>query len=493
MLILVFLVFVCPNVTGFDFTNLESRISDFTLKNGLKFIIVEDHSIPIAHFATYANVGGGDERKGKRGIAHFLEHMVFKGTREIGTTNYKREQELMKKMDRLSENLMKEKKNREPDTHKIKKMEEELEKLQVETSKYIVSNEYNLYFKRHGAVELSAGTSKDFTLYYTSVPGNKIELWAYLESSRLMNPVFREFFKEKEVIKEERLLRVDNSPTGKLVEKILAEAFPESHPYRDTGIGSMKEIEHMSRRDIKDFFKSHYTANNLTIGIMGDVYPDQIKKLANRYFSSLKAGKKKSIVKTEFERKHKEKFIYENSQPWLVIGYYCPSFLNVDFNKFMLLDYILTSGRSSRLYNKMVTRDKSAMLVASGAGFPGNKYTSLYLIYALANKGHSNNELEKQIFKEIENIKQFSITEDELKSARIRYKADLFKDMKSKKNLLMRLIKNDVLKGSWKKMFDTFEEIEKISADDIKHLVNTYLGFDNCIIIRVEKKKEVKK
>jgi predicted Zn-dependent peptidase len=479
---------------AFDFSSITDNISEFTLPNGLKFILLEDHSVPIASFVTYANVGGSDERIGIWGISHFLEHMAFKGTSEIGTTDYRAEQKILEKMDAVFDRLMAEKDSLNPDPEKIKKGQEELEALQKEASKYVTINEFEQILRKNGAVGLNASTSKDATVYFFSLPSNRLELWAYLESSRFTDPVFREFYKEKDVIKEERRVRTENSPVGKLVEELMAIAYKD-HPYHVNGIGPMSNIEHITSADLYRYFNTHYTAPNMVIGVSGDVYPDQLKALAKKYFSRLKPGKKNARVFTSEPAQIGEKTvtIYEDSQPWLVIGYHCPSILQEDFVKFSVLDMVLTSGRSSRLNKQMVIKDKSALAVFSFAGFPGDKYASLYLIGTLPNSGHTTGQLLEQIDSEIEKIKTQSITPEELESAKTRLKVNKIKQMGSNQGLLMRMLGAEMKLGSWKKAFDDIKAIEKITPQDIQELVKNYLTKSNRSIARIEKKEEVEK
>jgi predicted Zn-dependent peptidase len=474
----------------FDFSKIKDNVSEFTLPNGLKFILLEDHFVPIATFMTYVNVGGSDERIGIWGISHFLEHMAFKGTSEVGTNNIKAERLVMAKMDTLFDQLLAEKNSLNPDPDKIKKMEAELEKLKEEASKYAVDELDNI-IKRNGGVGLNAFTSKDATVYLVSLPSNRMELWAYLESSRFTDPVFREFYKERNVIMEERRMGVENRPTGKLIEELMAIAFKD-HPYHVSGIGPMSNIENITRPEIYAYFQANYTAKNMVIGVAGDIYPDQLKKMAEKYFSKLNPGRKNPRVFTNEPEQLGEKnvTIYEDSQPWLVIGYHCPSILHEDFIKFSVLDRILTSGRSSRLYKQMVIDDKSALSIFSRAGFPGDKYPCLYFIGTLPNTGHTTDKLLEAIDKEIEKIKEQSVTQEELDSAKTREKVTEIRSLQSNFGLLFRMLGSEMKLGSWEKAFDDLQAIEKITVDDIRELVKKYLTRNNRSIARIEKKEK---
>ncbi|MCK4764283.1 MAG: insulinase family protein [Candidatus Aminicenantes bacterium] len=490
--ILVFLVVCSLFVSGScDFSEIKEKVSEFTLPNGLKFILLEDHSVPIATFFTYVNTGGSDEKIGIFGISHFLEHMAFKGTAEIGTTNFKAEKKVFREMDAVFAEILAEKDSLEPDKEKLEKLTAKLEKLKEQAAKYVDSNTFDSLIKRHGGVGLNAGTSKDATMYMVSLPSNKVELWAYLEAARFTAPVYREFYKERDVIKEERRTGVENQPIGKLVEEMLALAFKD-HPYRVNGIGPMSNIDHISRQDMIAYFRANYTAKNMVIGIAGDVYPQQLQELARKYFLKIPPGKRNPRVFTVEPKQLGEKTvtIFEDSQPVLILGYHCPSILHEDFVKFSILDNILTSGRSSRLNKKMVIDDKSALALFSMAGMPGNKYPGLYLIFAAPNMKHSNEEMLKTIDAEIEKIKKESVGEAELQSAKTRRRVRLLGGMQSNTGLLMAMLGAEVKLGGWEKVFDNLEKIEKVTTEDIRRLVKKYLTVDNRSVARLEKKKE---
>ncbi len=492
VIVLVLLVLMSSLIfPAFDFSKIKDKISEFTLPNGLKFILLEDHSIPIASFITYVNVGASDERIGIWGISHFLEHMAFKGTSEIGTNDIKAEKNILDRMDAIFEQILYEKNSLNPEQEKINRLDEKLTALGKEASKFVVDSDFETLYKKNGGEGMNAGTAYDQTMYMISLPSNRVELWAYMESSRFKDPVFREFYKERDVIKEERRLIRENLPLGKLLDELLAIAFRD-HPYHVSAIGPMSNIENITRPGMYNYFRDNYTAKNMVVGVAGDVYPDQLKKLADKYFSQLPPGRRNPRLFTLEPEQLGEKTVtlYEDSQPMLFMGYHCPSIMHEDFTTFGVLDMILTSGRSSRLNKRMVIHDKSAMTVFSFAGLPGNKYPSLYVILALPNSGHTTEELLETIDSEIEKIKNESITEEELESAKTRVKVAGIREMNSNFGLLFKLLEAEMGLGSWTKAFDEFQVIEKITPTDIRELVKKYFITSNRSIARIEKKEK---
>lgn len=477
----------------FDPSRFQDRIHEFTLDNGLKFILLEDHSVPIASFVTYVNAGGSDERIGIFGISHFLEHLAFKGTSEVGTTDIEAERRLMSEMDRVFERILAEKDSLEPDQKKLEALNSELEKLKEEAAKYVKSNEFTSILTRNGVVGLNAGTGKDSTMYFYSLPSNRLELWAYLESARFTDPVFREFYKERGVIMEERRVRTENQPVGKLIEELQAIAFKD-HPYHVSIVGPMSNIEHISRQDVYDYFRRHYHAGNMVIGVAGDVTPKQLRKMAKKYFSAIPEGKRNPLVFSDEKPQLGEKTvtIFENSQPWLVMGYHIPSVRHPDFTRFQVLNYLLTMGRSSRLNQRMVKEEKTALAVGSMAGFPGNKYPSLYLVFALPNSGKTTDQLLNTIEEEIEKLKKEPVSAEELDSAKTRMKVTVMRQMQNDLYFMLGLLQSEVLQGSWRKAFDAMREIDAVSAEDIRQLAEKYLVRSNRSIARIEKEQSEK-
>ncbi|WP_231607068.1 M16 family metallopeptidase, partial [Crocosphaera watsonii] len=260
------------------------KITEFTLDNGMKFIIKENHDAPVVSFVTYADVGGTDEPDGKTGVAHFLEHLAFKGTTKIGTNNYEEEKELLSRLDQISMEL---KSARETgNEEEIQKLAATFEKVQAEAASHVQQNAFGRIVETAGGVNINAQTSPDSTVYFYSFPSNKLELWMSLESERFLDPVFREFYKEQNIILEERRLRTENNPIGKMVEAFLGTAFTE-HPYKRPTIGYNEDIRNLTREDIRDFFDIYYGPNNLTIAIVGDVNPEQVEQFAKVLFWSL--------------------------------------------------------------------------------------------------------------------------------------------------------------------------------------------------------------
>lgn len=269
---------------------LEERVNEFTLPNGMKFLCYERRSAPIVSFYTYADVGAFDEPDGSTGIAHLLEHMAFKGTPQVGTTNFKKESALLEYMDDAFYSMIDAKSEKQK-----ARLQKQLDKLQDQASNFQVTNEYGRILTKEGAVGLNAATTHDSTTYTCSLPSNKLELWFALESERFKFPVFRELYSEKKVVFEERRLRVDNAPLGPFQEAFSQASLTNN--YRRPVIGYPNDLKRIGRREIASFFKKYYGPSNLTVGIVGDINSDKVRHLAEKYFGDWQTDS--SIFRTD--------------------------------------------------------------------------------------------------------------------------------------------------------------------------------------------------
>jgi len=305
----------------------EKKVTEFTLPNGMRFLIIERHEAPVVSFHTYANVGSVDDPSGETGIAHMFEHMAFKGTPTIGSKNWPKEKAALANIEAVYDKLDQEKRKRfRSDPKKITAIEAELKDAIATADSFVEENEYDRIVESNGGVGMNAGTGEDSTNYYYSFPENRMELWFYLESERFLHPVFREFYKERDVVREERRMRVESTPQGKLVEALLATAF-EAHPYRVMPGGWASDIDNFRETEAEGFYKKYYTPGNITIGIAGDVNPAVAKRMAEKYFGRLPKAPLPPLVRTVEPVQEGEKRVGVESlaQPFIAIAYKRPS------------------------------------------------------------------------------------------------------------------------------------------------------------------------
>ena len=460
------------------------RVTEFKLDNGMKFIVMENHDAPVVSFFTYADVGGANEPDGKTGVAHFLEHLAFKGTRRIGTTNYQKEALLLGKLDVVAGKLHQAEKQK--DQAATKTLAKEFEQLQAEAGQYVQRNEFGQIVEQSGGVGINAATSTDSTVYFYSFPSNKLELWMSLESERFLEPVFREFHKEQQVILEERRMRTENSPIGLMVEAFLDKAY-DVHPYKRPTIGYDQDIRNLTRQDIEDFFQQYYGPNNLTIAIVGNVDPKEVKQLAQQYFGRIpKKPAPAKLAKVEPKQtKTKEVTLKLNSQPWYLEGYHRPALNSPDNAVYEVISTIMSDGRTARLYKSLV-EDKRVALVAEGQnGFPGDKYPNLMLFYAQTAPKATVDQAEKALRQEIERLKTEPVSQEELERAKNQLQASLLRVLDSNMGMARLLTEYQVKTGDWRNLFNQLEAIAAVTPADIQRVAQETFTPENRTIGRI--------
>ena len=458
------------------FENIKNQVKVHLLKNGMKFIVLERHEAPVVSFHVYADVGSANESYGITGISHLLEHMAFKGTKIVGTKGYEAEKKILEELDALYDEMKREKARAEVDAEKIKAMEEKFEELRLKAKEYVVTDEWADMMMREGDQGVNAYTSNDATQYIDSLPSNKLEYWMAMTSDRFLNPVFREFFKERDVVMEERRLGLETRPMGKLVEDFFATTF-KAHPYHHSVVGHMSDLRLITRKDVEEYFRKYYGPSNLTAGIVGDVTADEVFKLAEIYFGRIPSGPKPESVRTEEPEQWGERrvIVEAKSQPILIIGYHRPDVRHKDSTPLEALANIMGTGRSSRL-NQVLVKDKKVAVAAVGiTGFPGEKFPNLVAFYAVPSRGHTSAECQELIDEEIEKIKKERVTPEELTKFKRSEVKSLLSQMKSNARMAALLTYADVVLGDWKLLFDQVEEIRAVSAEDVMRVANEYL------------------
>ncbi|MBH8565120.1 insulinase family protein [Nostoc sp. CENA67] len=457
------------------------ELTEFRLDNGMKFIVLERHQAPVVSFVTYADVGGVDEPDGKTGVAHFLEHLAFKGTTRIGTKDYKAEKPLLERLERLDTQIQAAKANGKQD--EVARLQTEFKQVEAQAAKLVKQNEIGQIVEQAGGVGLNATTTSEATRYFYSFPANKVELWMSLESDRFLNPVFREFYKEKDVILEERRMRVENSPIGLMLEKFIDAAY-KVHPYRRPVIGYDQDIRNLEPKDVQKFFDSYYVPSNLAIAIVGDVNPAEVKKLAQIYFGRFRA-KTKAVEQLPVEpaqKQTREVTLELPSQPWYLEGYHRPAVTHPDNAVYEIIGSLLSDGRTSRLYKSLVEQQRLALNAQGLSGFPGDKYPNLMLFYALTAPGHTVDELAVALRKEIDSLKNQPVAASELQRVKTQARASLLRTLDSNMGMAQQLLEYEVKTGSWRNLFKQLDEIAAVTPADVQRVAKATFTPENRTI-----------
>jgi len=475
--VLVLALLAAAAVCAQSLADFEKRVTEFTLSNGLHFIILERHEAPVVSFHSYVNAGSVNDPSGETGIAHMFEHMAFKGTQQIGTKDYTAEKQAMDEVERIYDRYDEERaRGVKADPEKLRSLQAELKAAMEKANSYVVPNEYAEIIDENGGVGLNAETSTDATQYFYSLPSNRIELWFLLEAERFAEPVFREFYKERDVVREERRMRTESDPQGQLVEALQATAF-EAHPYHVGAVGWASDIENFRLKEAVAFYREYYVPANITIAIAGDVDPKQARDLAEKYFGRIPAGPLPLGVRTVEPPQPGPKTVAVESpsQPLAFIAWKRPNQNDKDDPVFDVISDILSSGRTSMMYTDMVRDKQLALAAQTTATFPGGKYPNLFVALLAPNLGHTIEENEKECYAVIDRLKNQKVDDETLSRVKTRIRAGVIRELDSNEGLATLLTFYYVNYGDWKKLFTGLDDIDRVTADDVQRVAREYL------------------
>ena len=469
-----FLLAVVLPLAAQDLASYERRVSVKTLPNGLTVVLWRRPEAPVFSFFTQVDAGSAQDPLNETGLAHMMEHMAFKGTPDIGTTDYAAEKPALEKVEQAYAAYEAERIKRVgQDPQKLAQLQKAWENARDAAEKYVIPNQFGEVVESHGGVGLNAFTNYDETAYMYSMPSNQLELWAALESDRMMHPVMRQFYKERNVVMEERRMRTDSRPTGRLVEQFLGTAFM-ANPYHRPTIGYASDLQSFSATDAADFFKRYYVPSNMVIGLVGDLDPDVVFPIVERYFGQL-SNTPKPVEPYTVEAPQnsvREVTLQDPAQPFYLEGYHRPSYLAPDDAVYDAISDILSNGRTSRLYRSLVRDQQIAAVAAGFSGFPGNKYSHLFAFYAVPLPGHTTGEMQKAIHVEIEKLKTQEVTDDELQMFKTRTKADLIRGLAGNEGLAQQLAYYQPRYGDWRELFRYLDRVDKVTKADIRRVSN---------------------
>lgn len=469
-----------------DLASFEKKMTVKKLDNGLTVLIYPRNEAPVFSFFTLVDAGSVQDPLGSSGLAHMFEHMAFKGTANIGTTNFPAERAALEKVEQAYAAYDAERRKEVGrDEQKVAELKQAFEDRVKDADQYVDRNAFGRIVEQEGGVGLNAYTSMDETGYMYSLPSNRVELWAYLESERMLHPVFREFYKEREVVYEERRMRVDSSPIGRLVEQFLAAAYT-AHPYQRSGVGWPSEVCCFSATEAANFYKIHYVPSNMVIALVGDLNSQEVMPIVEKYFRRLSQAPVPEDIRTVEPQQFAERdvIIKEKSQPTYLEGYHRPSYRDPDDNVYDVISDLLSEGRTSRLYRSLV-RDKKIAAVAAGfSGFPGNKYPNMFAFYVVPIPGHTAQEMAPAVRAEIERLKNEDVSDDELRMVKTRFKANLIRSLDENEGLAQNLALYQTRYGDWRELFKQIDKIEKVTKADIRRVANkTFLESNRTVAV----------
>jgi len=476
-LVLAFLLTVARPITA----QVKLEVKEHVLNNGLKILMIPKPGVPRVVCHIYYKVGSINERPGITGIAHIHEHMMFKGTKIMGVTDFEADDALNKKIDELMEKIYREKYwKKNGDQQKIAEWQKQAEELMKEEKKYIIKDHLWETYMKNGGTGLNASTSDEVTGYYVTLPANKVELQMMLEADRMMNSYFREFYSEKDVVMEERRLS-ENRPGYFFSEQVRA-AFYTASPYHWDVIGWMDDLKKITKKDLIEFHNKYYVPNNAVAVYVGDFKPEEIIRLAEKYFGQIPRGEDVEPIRTSEPPQYSHKRMYGEGpgMPNLQMWFHIPPEGDPDVPALNILATVL-SGETGRL-NRILVQQKDVAIRAMAMSRP-QWYVGAFTFNVIPKlqKGIKPEDLEKDVWEELEKIKKEGLTEEELQKAKNKTEATFIRSLESPMFLAMRVGRAELNRG-WRSLLEDLEAMKKVTSDDVKRVAAKYFVRDNCLV-----------
>ncbi len=470
---------MAPRAAAQDGIVPELPVRELTLGNGLRVLILPRPSAPTVAFVVEYAVGGVNETLGSTGTAHLLEHMLFKGTTTVGTRDVAAELELFERMDAVHDSLLLEASPTTPDTARLRTLRERIEAYEDQARIPVVSNEFSRILTRNGARNLNATTSSEATTYFVELPANRAKLWFLIESDRANNPVFREFHTERDVVMEERRMRVDTNPGGLLHELHLATAFL-MHPYGVPVVGYMSDLQRLSRGDVEEYHRRYYGARNAVVAIVGDVVPDSITAWARDYLGGIRSGEPPPPVLAVEppQRGERRVELVMDAAPQLRVGWHTVSGDHPDSPALTMLASVLAGRRTSRLNRRLVTRDRLAATVTAST-LPGSRYPGQFVVHVTPRAPNTPADVETALYEELERLALEPPEQRELQRVRNQLVASGARRLQSNLGLALQLAGSASRFGNWRTTFERTALLYDVQPDDVRRVVRTYLTRDN--------------
>jgi predicted Zn-dependent peptidase len=472
--------------------DLEARVVEETLPNGMRVIVLPRHQSPTVALSMQFRVGAAQEAEGASGLAHLLEHMMFKGTRTLGTRDWPAERPLLERIEAIVGELDAERrKGAGADAAKLAALEARLTKDQEQARALVVKDEIDAIYSANGSQDFNASTGADITTYKVSLPANRLPLWARIESERLRAPVMREFYSEREVVREERRQNYESDPSRKLTELFLASAFL-AHPYRRPVIGWDSDLQYLRAPAAERFFRTWYAPNNTVLAAVGDVDPPAFLALVRAAFGPIPPQPLPAESATAEPEQNGERRVtlVRDAKPELMIGYHKPTLPSFEDYVFDLIDGILATGRTSRLYRRLVEEKQVATSVATINGLPGGRYPNLFTIHATPRAPHTTAEVEAEIDAELARLAAEPVAAGEISRVKNQLRAELIRGLQSNEGLASTLAYYQTLAGDWRYLTTHLEQLDRIAPADIQAVAAKFLRPENRTVAVMVTKEE---
>ena len=465
----------------------QARVIEKTLPNGMKVLMLERQGEPTVSGGWVVKVGSSNERPGITGMAHLFEHMMFKGTPTLGTSDYEKDQKIIGDQERVRDLMRKEEAKMrasyrrgeiddlmkpENQTKRYQELNKEFKELIAAQREILVKNEFDKIYTSAGASGMNAFTTEDITGYFITVPANKLELWMWMESERQLHPVFREFYAERDVVFEERRMRTESTPLGRAEEQFNS-MFWVSHPYTWPVIGWPSDIPAISKAQADEFYATFYAPQNITLVLVGDFKNQEAFTLAQKYFGRIPRGKQDApdVVTLELEQQIEKRMNAEvEANPQVDILWHSVPFGHPDSYALDVISQVL-SDRTGRLYKGLVLGEQVATSVF--ARQDSRKWAGLFNAGGEAKEGSTPADVEQAIYAEIERLKTEDVPAKELQKVKNQFAAYEYRKLRNNFFILIQLIFYEGL-GDWKEINEGGPKAQAVTIDDIKRVAKKY-------------------
>ncbi len=455
-------------------------VEEFKLSNGMTFLLMPHGETPVFTAYIRVRVGGIDEIKGETGIAHVIEHMAFKGTETWGSKDWPAEQKVLAEIEVVGQKLAQAYRQHGKQSRQVEALREQLATLYKKHQQYVVPEALAREYQRRGGLHLNATTSQDLTSYFVSLPSSEIKFWAELESERLFKPIFREFYRERDVVLEERRMRVVDDPSGAFFTAILDKAFQVS-PYRRPTIGYEQDLLELTRTQAEEFFKKYYRPDQTTGAIVGQFNVDEVKKLLQATFGKIPAATtpkpelKVALPKLPRQQSECRVDLQRPAQPRLAVSFYKPTMPSPEDYAFDILATVLADGRTSRLYRSLVIEKGLAVSVNAYASVPGSRLPNLFMIFAVPRPGIPLDRLREETMTELKKLHQVPLDEKSVRLAKKQLQSSQVWRLEKNDSLASELSYFQALIGDWKYLVNYSDNIEQVSVQQLQELAKNYL------------------
>jgi len=476
--------------------DIKLNVKEFTLKNGMLFLVVERSTTPQVACRVAIRAGSALEQTGKSGVAHLLEHMMFKGTKNFGTLDVKKDQELQEKIEKAYQVILAEKQKRKPDQMLIKTKLAEMDSLRREVQKIYVPQAFSSQLGRNGAVGVNAFTSKDQTQYMASVPSDMLEQWFSIVSEQLFEPSWREFYVEKEVVQREWAFRYINNPNGAAWLDLNSTAYT-AHPYRNPTIGWKGDMEKFNTTDAMEFHAKYYNPTNAVCVLVGDVTVADAQRLAKIYFSRYPAGRRapEQVTKEPPQQGPRERvrFLKGARTPLVRIGFHTARMETEDFYALDAMTMILSHGRSARMTQNIVNKGRA---IQAWAYNPDTRYAGMVVLGGSPNEPVELKDknitvaekrrayikacegVEEILLAEVEKMKTERVSRRELERIKKLNQRDFLDRMQSNESLAATMATLEVQVG-WRYLNTYLDRIEAVTPEEIRRVTQKYFHAEN--------------